>query len=115
MTMSPMWALFEIGINIIQCGTTIYFGLMIFAPKPKFTRSAYYAIPLWFLASLALSMYSFISMPGWLPDIIPSIVIFLVLTCVFRQGSALWKVFWCFAHFTLYASFTYLGPTEKSS
>lgn len=97
--MTLPWALFEICINAIQCALTLYFGVRVFDLKKQYTNEARYVVPLWALATFCLSLFTFFRIPSWIPDILPSIIIFLMLTGIFYEGSFLYKVLCCGAYF----------------
>lgn len=48
-------ALFEVAINILQCGLVAYFATSVFASNGLVKPAAVYIIPLWVIAGAMLS------------------------------------------------------------
>lgn len=80
------WAIFEVCLNALQIGLTLYCGMMLFKPKRHAPRAAYYVILLWVTGTALLSIFTFFTIPV-VSDIVPGILVFLILTHRFRQGS----------------------------
>ncbi|MDL2317702.1 GHKL domain-containing protein [Eubacteriales bacterium OttesenSCG-928-A19] len=99
MDVEPAKALFEVGINMLQCALTLYFGLSIFPSNGRIRPDVIYVIPFWLLASVLLSIFTFFRIPAWIPDFLPSAIILMLVTCLFRQGTFPDKAFWCVVYF----------------
>lgn len=92
------WAIFEVCINGLQIGLTLYLGLMLFEPRRKAPRTSCYVVPLWIAGTALLSIFSFVDVPV-IPDIVPGILVFMIMTGCFRQGPLLYKALSCTIYF----------------
>lgn len=102
--MDIYWSLFEVGINMFQCALMIYYGVSIFEARPQFSKPQYYLLPVWIIDSTILSLYLFLDMPKWLPNLFPSAAIFLIWTSIFRKEKFARKLLWCLIYYAGYVA-----------